>query len=79
MAVSTTKVNLPTQWTGDRVTLGTLQLVQDWTQKPRIEAVADLNQTISDPPTQAEVQAISDKIDELLGKLRTTNSNILDT
>lgn len=33
-------------------------------------AVADLNQTISDPPTQAEVQAISDKVDELLAALR---------
>lgn len=40
-------------------------------------AVADLNQTIADPPTQAEVQAISDKIDELLGALRT--SGFIDT
>lgn len=33
-------------------------------------AVADLGQTISDPPTQAEVQAISDKVDEILAALR---------
>jgi len=33
-------------------------------------AVADLNQTISDPPTDTEVQAISDKVDELLASLR---------
>lgn len=33
-------------------------------------AVADLDQTISDPPTQAEVQALSDKVDELLAALR---------
>ncbi len=33
-------------------------------------AVADLNQTISVTPTQAEVQAISDKVDELLAALR---------
>lgn len=33
-------------------------------------AVADLNQTIAGP-TIAEVQAISDKVDELLGVLRT--------
>ena len=79
MAVSTTLVNIPTQWTADRVTVATMQLMEDWTKRPRIEAVADLNQTISNPPTQAEVQAISDKIDELLGKLRSTNSNILDT
>lgn len=36
-------------------------------------AVADLSQTITNPPTQAEVQAISDKIDELLASLRTAN------
>jgi len=33
-------------------------------------AIADLNQTITDPPSQAEVQAISDKVDELLAALR---------
>lgn len=33
-------------------------------------AVADLGQTISDPPTDVEVQAISDKVDELLASLR---------
>lgn len=40
-------------------------------------AVVDLNQTISNPPTTSEVQAISDKIDELLGKMR--SSGQLDT
>lgn len=81
MAVNTTKVNIPTQLdpNNQRVLLSTLQLVEDFANNPRIEAVADLSQTISDPPTQAEVQAISDKIDELLGKLRSANSNILDT
>lgn len=39
----------------------------------RQAAEADLSQTISDPPTQAEVQAISDKIDALLAKLRSAN------
>lgn len=37
----------------------------------RAAAVADLNQTIGAVPTQAEVQAISDKVDELLASLRT--------
>jgi hypothetical protein len=32
--------------------------------------IADLNQTISNPPTQAEVQALSDKVDALLAALR---------
>ena len=39
-------------------------------KRTNIAAVADLNQNISDPPTEAEVQAISDKIDELLAALR---------
>lgn len=34
-------------------------------------AVADLNQTISGTYAQAEVQAISDKVDALLASLRT--------
>ena len=34
-------------------------------------AITDLNQTITNPPTQAEVQAISDKVDEILAALRT--------
>ena len=33
-------------------------------------AVTDLSQTITNPPTQAEVQAISDKVDELLAVMR---------
>ena len=37
----------------------------------RASAIADLNQTISNPPTQAEVQAISNKIDALLAAQRT--------
>ncbi|HEV7406596.1 MAG TPA: hypothetical protein VGO11_26835 [Chthoniobacteraceae bacterium] len=32
--------------------------------------VADLGLTISDPPTQAEMQTVSNKVDELLGVLR---------
>ena len=36
-------------------------------------AIADLDQTITDPPTQTEVQALSDKVDALLGALRTAN------
>lgn len=36
----------------------------------KLSSIADLNQTISDPPTQAEVQAISDKIDEMLAAMR---------
>ncbi len=79
MAVNTTEVNLPTKLSVNRVLLGTLQLFVDWTKGKRIEAVADLTQTISNPPTQAEVQAIQDKVNELLSNLRSDNSNILDS
>lgn len=37
-------------------------------------AVADLTQAISNPPTQAEVQAISDTVDALLAALRAAGS-----
>lgn len=40
-------------------------------------AEADLSQTISDPPTQSEVQAISDKVDAILAVLR--SANVLST
>lgn len=36
-----------------------------------MDAIADLNQDISTTPTEAEVQAISDKIDVILAALRT--------
>ncbi|MCG7945865.1 MAG: hypothetical protein N0C84_05905 [Candidatus Thiodiazotropha taylori] len=36
----------------------------------KMQPINDLNQTISATPTQSEVQAISDKVDELLGNLR---------
>ncbi len=36
----------------------------------RIPAVASLNLTVSNPPTQAEVQAIANKVDELLAAMR---------
>jgi len=32
--------------------------------------VDSLDLTVSDPPTQAEVQSIADKLDELIGALR---------
>lgn len=44
----------------DRIVLAQAQLA----------TIALLGQTISDPPTQSEVQDISDKIDELLTAFR---------
>lgn len=34
-------------------------------------AVTDLNLTVADPPTQVQVQAVADKLDDLLDSLRT--------
>ena len=40
------------------------------TANPIQTAIADLGQTISATPTQAEIQAISDKVDSILAALR---------
>lgn len=40
------------------------------TANPIQAAIADLDQTISATPTQAEIQAISDKVDSILAALR---------
>jgi len=45
------------------------------TNNPKQDSIDKLNQAISDPPTQAEVQAISDKIDTLIDTLK--NANII--
>lgn len=78
MAVDTAKVVIPEQLTTDRVELGALNSIKQWTEGKRIEAVATLDLTVTNPPTQAEVQAIANKVDELIEKLRSDNSNILD-
>tara|TARA_A100001037_G_scaffold247050_1_gene228896 strand:+ start:206 stop:544 length:339 start_codon:yes stop_codon:yes gene_type:complete len=43
----------------------------------QVEEITDLSQTISNPPTQAEVQALTNKVDELLAGLRA--AGILDS
>ncbi len=40
------------------------------TANPIQAAIADLDQTISATPTQAEIQAISDKVNSILAALR---------
>ncbi len=79
MAVDRTRVVIQEQLSTDRVELGVLQSIKQWTEGKRIEAVANLTQTISNPPTQLEVLTIQNKINELLEKLRSDNSNILDS
>lgn len=45
------------------------------TNNPRQADIANLGLTISNPPTQAQVQAVADKVDSILVALR--NANIL--
>lgn len=39
-------------------------------KRTNIAAIADLSQTISDPPTKAEMDIIQNKVNELLAALR---------
>ena len=73
-------VSRPTAYTaGCMIYDSTLKLPAIWNGSawvvlaPRniMAAISDLDQTISDPPTQPDVQALSDKVDQLLASLRT--------
>lgn len=55
------------------VTAGTVTEGGTTTTNPIQPALANLGLTISNPPTQSEVQAISDKVDALLVILRSAN------
>lgn len=72
MAIETKPLYIGSGLNLNRETRGFFQSVIDRIEKARVAAVADLNQTISGPSV-AEVQAISDKVDELLAALRTAN------
>lgn len=72
MAIITKPLRIPAGLFNDQTLVGFLQSVVDRVEKPRVDAINDLDQTISNPPTQAEVQAISDKIDEILANWRTS-------
>ena len=45
------------------------------TNNPKQADIANLGLTISDPPTQAQVQAVANKVDSILVALR--NANII--
>lgn len=73
-----TTLNYSKQGDGEWVINGTLTVGDGATFSgiAKVEtqtALADLGQTISGTYAQAEVQAISDKVDALLAKLRTAN------
>lgn len=65
------KVYLPVHiFKKDRVVLTFLERFAERVNRLPGGAVTDLNLTISDPPTQAQVQAVSNKVDALLSSLR---------
>lgn len=45
----------------------------NFTNNPKQAAIANLGLTISNPPTQAQVQAVSNKVDAILAALRSAN------
>ena len=72
MAITTKPLRVPAKlFSADQELVGFLQGVVDRIEKPRIAAVDDLNQTIGGTYSQAQVQALSDKVDELLAAIRT--------
>ncbi len=72
------KVYIPVQvFKDDRVVLRFLEEFAERVNGLPASAVSDLNQTISGSYSQAQVQAISDKVDALLAALRA--ADILDT
>lgn len=54
-------------------TSGTVTEGGTTTNNPKQASISPLNQTISNPPTQTEVQAISDKVDAILTALQSSN------
>ncbi|NIA67772.1 hypothetical protein HBA54_04140 [Pelagibius litoralis] len=74
MAITTKRLRLPAKlFDGDQDTQGFLQAVIDRIEKPRIEAVADLNITVNGPDSLAQLQLTINKVDELLAAIRTAN------
>ena len=54
-------------------TSGTVTEGGTTTNNPEQASISDLTQVISNPPTQAEVQAIQDKVNSVLSSLRLAN------
>jgi len=67
-AAATNGVAISLAAAANNLTLG-LTGIGQLASKNRAANIAKLNQTTSNPPTQAEVQAVADKIDEMIDKL----------
>ena len=70
MPVVTKPIRIPNKLEADRILIGFLQTVVDRVELPRVEDVEALSIVISDPPTQAEVAAIGNKVNEILAAFK---------
>ena len=59
-----------------RTTLGLLQQISKELNNEWMENIPQLTITVSDPPTQAEVQEIGNKVNEILAAL--VNARLMD-
>lgn len=70
------KAYVDSKFPGFGTTSGTVTEGGTTTNNPKQSAIATLGLTISAPPTEVQVQAVSDKVDSLIISLR--NSNLIN-
>ena len=68
-----TEIVTLTNYVDTEITTLTEYVDTNFTNNPIQAGIAELALVVSDPPTQSEVQAIADKIDDILVKLRDSN------
>ena len=77
MAIETKPIRISAQLgLGDEV-VRLLRLMADRIDKPRIETVAQYSGGVSNPPTQAEVTAVANKVNEVIVAL--INSGLMES
>ena len=68
-----TEIVTLTSYVDTEITTLTEYIDTNFTNNPIQASIASLAITVSNPPNQAEVQAIADKVDDILVKLRDSN------
>ena len=68
-----TEITTLTEYVDSEITTLTEYIDTNFTNNPIQASIGSLALTVSNPPTQAEVQAIADKVDDILVKLRASN------
>ena len=68
-----TEITTLTEYVDTEITTLTEYVDTNFTNNPSQASIASLAITVSNQPTQAEVQAIADKVDDILVKLRDSN------